>query len=295
MKTKVKKSSPSEASLLKALDVLEKAASIPAEMKDADGGFATEGDGDELQVSASEGEPKVKKARKAIDDESSEGPEMSADDDESEASAEESDEASAPPMQLKKKKMVSKAEETPNEEHSAAETSSPKLTKKSQSSIKKSLMEDEGNRELVEASSFLESLVDQTSDSVVALAKSLEQTRTDQNSFNSKMAKAMIALGSLTQEQGQEIRKLRKALANTPYIPQHRTALSKSEIEEREFTGNRDNDSLSDSAFHKALNQLTELAMRGTVPAAVVTDFELSKSLAALPNDVRAQIQGGLH
>lgn len=304
------KASLPESDLLKALDDLESVAkgAIPKEMKDADGGFATEGDGDELQVSADENaEPKkvsksVKKAKKS-EEESAEESSMDKGEDE-ESSMDKADD-----------------EESSDEEHSPAETSSPELsdddvgenferakkakksTKKSVSkSIKKSLMEDETNSEMVNASSFLESLIDQVSDSNVEMAKSLRhvkksfdrQEERSQTQFG-QLAKAMTLLGNITVGIAKSVRGVVESLENIPDMAQGRTKLSKSDVEQRHFQDTGDSASLDPSMYNQYMDRMIELAQKGQMPSEFVSEFELTKSLEGIPESYRSLITSGLH
>lgn len=291
-----------EASLLKALHTLEKGA-IPKEMKDSNGGFATEGDDDELQVSASENaEPKHVKKSKTKKAESSE-------ESDEESSAEESS-------------MGKGGDESSDEEHSPAETSSPELSEddaeesmemsrkakkakksakpaKVTKSIKKAMTDDENVGEFVDASSFLESLVDAVSDSNVEVNKSLDKlagrffkSHERQQTFNGQLAKAIVLQGNLTVEIAKGLRRLRKSLENIPDLAQGRTKLNKSDVVEREFQDTSSADQLDVGEYRTIMDKLIDLAQKGTVPAAVVSDFELHKSLEVVPEDIRPLITG---
>lgn len=340
MKTKkVKKSAAgtTEKRLLKALDAVEKAA-VPKEMRDADGGFATEGDGDELQVSASEdAEPKgVKKGGRRRSDEESDDDVEKADDEMSEESSDEEsseessgsdDEESAPPMALSKKKgkggkstkkSVKKGKaDSSSDDESSMETSeelsgeesigeSPKPVKKGKKgksikkshnghTIKKALLADEKNVELFNASEFIEQLVDSVSDSHAGLTKSVRAAREEQVNFNQTLAKGFMLLGQEVVENRREMRKLRKALANTPMVARGKTLLSKGDVQEREFEQPEGAEQMDDDTYRKSVDALVHLATNGKIKAELVTEFEMHKSLDVLPPAVREMIQGSLH
>jgi hypothetical protein len=323
---------PTHENLIKALERVEKAA-IPKEMRDADGGFATEGDGKELQVSASEGEPskKVKKARHAESSHEEESDVQKADEESGEESSEESsseessDEESSPPLKMSKKgkggKSVKKGKaDESSEEHSPAETSSPELSggeeesigespkpfkkKKGKSgkserpthSIKKSMMENEEVKEHIDASAFLEQLADSVSDAVEGLTKSVSASHKYQFTFNDEMAKAMSLMGGLVTEQGKQIRKLRKALANTPVVQRGKTLLNKGDVQEREFEQPEGaSQALDEAQYRKSMDMLVQLASKGQVRPELVTEFEMTKSLDVLPPEVQQMIEGSLH
>ena len=288
---------PDEKTLLKSLDALEKAA-IPAQMRDADGGFATEGDHDELQVSAEEGEPKkVKKSKKAeASEESSEESSMGKGGDDEESSDEEHSPAETSSPELS----ADDDEESIGEEPRAAKSKGKSVKKSAskESSIKKSLMSDEGNRELLDASSFLENLVDQVSDAMGTLTKSVNARMGRQDTFNKSMAGAVINLGNLTVKTAQQMRRIVKALENVPESSV-RTQMSKSQVhvQEREFVdaGEEGEQQIEIGQFRSVLDKLTDMAVKGTCPPAVVTDFELHKSMAVLPENIRQLVSAGLH
>lgn len=298
-----KKSLTTEAKLLKALDALEKGA-IPKEMRDADGGFATEGDGDELQVSASEGEPKKTKKSQAEVSQDEESVEKA------ESSSEESSDEEHSPAETSSPELSEDSAEESMEMSRKAKKAAKKSTKKSvqeperrvSKSIKKSMVEDEANREVVEASSFLESLVDAVSDSNEALGKSLnglasrvQKSEARQHGFNDMLAKAIIHQGNLSLEIAKSLKKLRKSMANIPDTSAHRTKLTKSEVVEREFDNGAAGDALDVEGYRSTLDQLVNLAEKGHCPAAVVSDFELNKSMDVIPEDIRSKLTGGLH
>lgn len=306
----MKKSSSSgttEASLMKALEDLEKAA-IPKELRDADGGFATEGDGDELQVSADENaEGAAKKVKKGGDEDSDE------------ASA---DEDSGEDMEMSKKgksvkKAKGKSDDEEGEEHSPAETSSPELSadddeesigeapkaakskkagKSTKKSLKKSMMEDEVNAETIEASSFVESLVDSCSDAMEGLTKSIDSSRASQQDFNTRLAKAVKQIGDICVMSARETYRLRKALARIPDTGRGKTVLSKADVQERQFQEQGDGgEALDEATFRKAIDTISTLAMSGKVAPSLVTEFELKKSLDVFSPEIRQMIMGGLH
>lgn len=332
MKTKSKPAAgTTEKRLIKALNAVEKAA-VPKQMRDANGGFSTEGDGDELQVSAEEdAEPKnVKKGRRRGDEEESsvvKADEESGDEESSEESSddeESSDEESSPPMALSRKKgkggkskAVKKGGKSKEEssEESSAETSeelsgeesigeSPKPVKKGKkgksvkksSSIKKSLMADEGNADVVNASEFIEQLLDSVSDSNAALTKSVRDQRVEQQEFNGMMAKAITLLGNVNLDQSKQLKRLRKALESVPMTGRGKTLLNKSDVAERQFEQPEGvTEELDDQTYRQAMDVLVTLATKNQVKPELVTQFEMSKSLDVLPPNVREMIQGSLH
>jgi len=307
---------PNEQSLLKALDRLEKG-SVPKEMKDADGGFATEGDGDELQVSASEdAEPKAKKSMKKA----------------ARRAAEESEDD------------VSKAMESSDEEHSPAATSSPDISGDEESSnddadeessappakkslkkaacdkcgkkmtlckcgtmksIKKSLMEDPDAKDFVDGSAFVEQLVDTVSDTVDGFSRSLAKSMKQQDGFNGRLSKAMVAVGEMLVDMNaalsavsKENRKLRKALANTPVDERH-SVLSEDEIPDHPLEkGNKSSKgrgtTLAPKDLRKSLEIIEELARQGKCPHHFVSEVEIHKSLDSLDPETIKAVQARL-
>lgn len=135
----------------------------------------------------------------------------------------------------------------------------------------KSLVEDSDTlRKGFEVSAFLEALTDATVESVDRLSKSQADFQNEQRAFNAKVQKALTAMGNM-------LLKTQKSMADAderPVVSRPRSVLSKSEISER-FDGQGDAEAPRYTKS-QTLDALTELAVKGEVPALVVSAYESS-------------------
>ena len=171
-----------------------------------------------------------------------------------------------------------------------------KSVKKSHNgNIKKSLMEDPANAEVVNASEFIEQLLDSVSDSNASLTKSMYKQRAEQQEFNQRLAKGFTLLGDYVVAQGKEMRRLRKAIASVPMVQRGKTVLNKGDIAERDFEQVEGATQLDEETYRKSVDALVSLAVKGQVQPSLVTQFEMTKSLDVLPQNIREMIQCSLH
>jgi hypothetical protein len=134
----------------------------------------------------------------------------------------------------------------------------------------KSLVNDNDTlRKGFEVSSFLEELVDTNVAAVDSLAKSQADFQHEQRSFNAKIQKALVAMGDmmLRMQRGQE------EAGEAPVVARPRAVLAKSDIAERfaPEAGAR-----VQYTREQTLEALTDLAMKGEVPAVQVSAYETS-------------------
>lgn len=136
----------------------------------------------------------------------------------------------------------------------------------------KSLVEDDDTlRKGFEVSAFLEALTDATTESVDRLAKSQMDFQNEQRAFNAKMQKAMVAMGNM-------LLKTQKSMVDAgeqPVVARPRSVLSKSEVAER-FNDAGTEANAPRYTKSQTLDALTELAVKGDVPALVVSAYEAS-------------------
>lgn len=290
---KAVKTAPTEQDLLKALDELEKGA-IPAQMKDADGGLATEGES--LGVSADENAEKVvKKAKKASppmemsDDESSE--------DESEPDEESDDESEESMSKGEDSESVEKGDDdTSSSDRGAHETSSP--DKEMTKSFKEVAEEDDTIAKAIEVSGFMEQLVALTSDSIDSLRKSVVELEAGNSQFNTRMRKAIVAIGNATMENRDLIKSLIEKLGGVPAPRREgKTLLSKSDIHDRSFTnddsaGEGELDHTNPKHRQAVANWLFNKVTKGELDPTIVTMYE--SNTAALPLDLMKSCENDL-
>lgn len=161
-------------------------------------------------------------------------------------------------------------------------------------SLREAADEDETMRKAVEVSEFLESLVDQTSGALQRMEKSItkklsgsiEKSFAEQGSFNVRLARGVIALGSLVKSQAEQIDQLTelvKSFANAPTTPRPRAMLTKSDVQQSPIGDAHDNNS-------KALNPeaVVDWMITKGVDPLLVTRFETSRyNVSSLPPDIQ--------
>lgn len=305
MKTKSKQ--VKETSLNKALDELEgqlsKGKLIPDEMKNPNGGLATEGTDIADEVSASEGEAKkgkpevssLKKARKkkgmpaemSDDSESEESsPEESGSEEDSDDMSKAGSEEGSDDVEKKysasdessSAESVSKAEASSASSMSKSKKKSMKKSRSVKKSLKEQAEKNEDLRKAMDVSSFLEGLVDVVSEREAELTKALDDLREEQSGFNGKLAKALIAIGRKTSANEELLKALVERLEGTPDPSRARKSiLTKSEISER-FGGGEGDDRQevrsNPNIRRQVLGALIQKAANGEVPMTLVTSFE---------------------
>lgn len=311
-----KKTKVSENDVLKALDALEgdvKKGKIPAEMKDADGGFATEGDGSVLQVSASENaegavkkskgageafkKAKKKKVKKAppMDTSSSSSSESSPD----EEGSPDDDMSSSSPDAMSKAVQSSSSSSSDSDSMSKATSASDMSSSESSSgegevskakakkskkapSMKKSLREvaddNDDLKKAMDISPFLEGLVDQLSDALGETRKSMTKRFTEIGERDDLVKKALIAIGKEVVSQGEMIKSLVERLEEVPSASRSRkSVLNKSDIVEKSFQKGEGSDQIDHrdpKVKVKVLNWLLNKAEKGEIAAPLVSQYE---------------------
>lgn len=122
-----------------------------------------------------------------------------------------------------------------------------------------------------EVSAFLEALTDANVQSVDGLRKSLNELLVEQRSFNAKLQKAMIALGTVVLE----MKKSQVDESEEPVVVRPRSVLAKSAVTER-FGGGEGAQTQKSYTREQTLEALTQLAEAGKVPAIAVSAYESS-------------------
>ena len=155
-------------------------------------------------------------------------------------------------------------------------------------------MEDEAIRESIEASAYLEGLADQVSDSVEnMMAKSIDGIKEEfvdrlqnQQGFNNRLAKAIIAQGNLTAKLAKRYRQLVEKLSDIPDVSRGRTVLTKSDVDDRPFDNQENNapsGMLTHDQYQQTVRQLWNLVEAKKIDPNVIIAFENDKSLNVLP------------
>lgn len=290
-------------------DALEKGGSIPEEMKNPNGGLATEGKDLADEVSASETKKSKKPditikggKKKAIDmsDEDSDDEEGSEDDDSMSKAEGSSDEGGSVESVKKSKKKLNKkysaSDAESSESMSKAEDSSEEGVRKSKKkskvtkSFKQEAEDDDKLSKAMEVSGFLEGLVDKTSDSLSDMQKALVELHEYNQGFDSKIAKALIAIGKKVDSQDELLKSLVDRLEGTPDPSRMRKSmLSKSDVRSR-FEGDVDPNDLKkadhqDPRFRQKVTALLlKKAMSKEIDPQYVTMYEAR--LGGVPEDI---------
>lgn len=311
-----------ENGLHKALDDLEGAlrkGSIPEEMKNPNGGLATEGEDLADEVSASEAKkskkPKLsivkgkKKAMDTSDEDESSDEEGSEDDDMSKAegssdegAGDDDDEGVQKGGKKKVSKRYSASDASSEDDMSKADNSSnegvrkSKKSKKVAKSFKQEAEEDDNLNKAMEVSGFLEGLVDRASDSIDEMRKSLVELGEYNQGFDNKLAKALIAIGKQVDSQGELLKSLVDRLEGTPDSSRMRKSmLSKSDVRPR-FEGDTDDEEENnmkkadhaDPRFRQKVTAvLLKKAMAKEIDPQYVTMYEAK--LGGVPEEIITQ------
>ncbi len=276
-----------EGKLLKALAELEDAVEKGDPLADADpeGGFSTEGT--PLSAKAPSGKSDAKKSRAASSSDSS-----SDDDDDDTAKAFSASDMMSP-KEKKKSSKKDKAEKAfpPKKDDSDDDSSSDDASSDAESdddaekSLRDAAEQDETMSKAIEVSDFLEAMVDQVSLTLLTMTKSFQKSIAEMESrinaridnrvakgiamsgdFNSRLAKAITAIGTSVEEQGDLV----KALQNAPAAPRGKALLSKGDIHQPPWGGN--GGGTHEMANGSDLSELTSL------PADKVGDWLFAKS-----------------
>lgn len=289
---KSSKSLVSEDALLKSLNELEEAVLKSGDElleQDPEGGLSTEGE--PLSKKAPKGKGgDVAKADDGSDENSDDddvekgGDEESDEESEEDASeddASEEDESSdEPPMPMKKNyKSVKKGDKTSK-------------------SLRERADDDETMQKAIEVSEFIEAMVDQTSEALADLQKSfdgelstvndrLEKSEAYQRNFNGRLAKGLIDIGKVLVATQQMV----KALTDKPNPQMRKSVLSASEIEEPSRSGD---DGSAQHRHEQVAEWLFEKSMAGEIDSLLVTQFEVHRSVDALPPQVRKALNNDL-
>jgi hypothetical protein len=172
---------------------------------------------------------------------------------------------------------------------------------KTEKSLKDRAAEEPNVAKAVEVSDFLEGLVETLDTSLKDMSKSLRKSITEdlggelrksveaQLEFNSKLATAVVSIGKEVREQGEMI----KSLAGQPNVPQRRAVLSKSEIVQPGLGGG-EGEGLATLPKERITNWLMEKAMRSEIDPVMVTAFEQSGNIAALPHNIQKALTNDL-
>lgn len=259
-----------EEALLKALDRLEsgetdekplKKGALPKNTKEADGGLSGKGgEGPDagMEIEADENFDPTKGGKKSTTADEKEDVVEKADD--SDSDEEEED--------------TQKGESDDEDEEDT------------QKSLREIMEEDDTVSKAIEVSDFLEHFVDQTSEAVDGLAKSLRTSAQTQAEFNAGLRKAIVAMGNMLVELNGKIESFGEEAPAAPRSVMSK-ALTAGAIENRNFAGGEQ----PQFSREQALNALCSLAEAGKVHPAVVTQYETTGSL---PREVQSAVDSFL-
>ncbi len=287
MGNKAKKEKVTEDDVLKALDELEsnveKGDKIPDEMKNPNGGLATEGEDLESEISASEGEPTQKGDKKTLEvfKGAKPKPKMKKTESMSEESGSEDDSES----ESESEEDMSKAESSSAGSEESVEKSSKKKEKVKKSSFRDRVEKQPELKKAMDVSNFLESLVDLVSDADSEMVKSIVELHDEQKGFNGKLAKAMISIGRRlvkSEERNEKLFSMVESLTEKlEVLPDpgrtRKSVLHKSEIMERNLAGRGENGEIdhNDPKVRKAmLEWMMDKSMQGKLSPLIVTQYE---------------------
>lgn len=264
-----------EKSLMKALSEMEAIAKggkgkLPKTTAEANGGLSNEGDKQELAVKG-EDEDDFDEEQVSEDEASEEAVEKAHKKGKKKglvewAKEEESEEAH--------KGHGSDDEESEDESESESEEPPMKKGKKvKKSTIADLVKSDSQAGAVVDVSPLIENLVDQVSEAVEDMRKSIDDSRDEQSGFNRALAKAV----NLT---AQSVLALNKRFDGIEDLPagSRRTALTKGEVQERFDEGGEGGDVL-DFNRHQVLDAMTDLAKSGSIPTIDVTRYETTGTM----------------
>jgi hypothetical protein len=133
-------------------------------------------------------------------------------------------------------------------------------------SVRDSFRSNEVIRKGVEVSPFLESLTDVFGEEMDKLGKSIDAFQTQQDLFNARLQKAVIAIGNATVQIGQKV----DAFGEQPQRTR-KSVLLKSEVQDREFEGGDEAPQFSKS---EVLSTMFDLVTKGELPALAVSTYE---------------------
>lgn len=272
-----------EGKLLKALAELEDAVEKGDPLADADpeGGFSTEGK--PLSAQAPSGKSDAKKSSAASSSDNS------SDDDDTAKAFSASDMMS--PKEKKKSSKKDKAEKAfpPKKDDSDDDSSSDDASSDddgddTEKSLRAAAEQNETMSKAIEVSDFLEAMVDQVSLTLLTMTKSFQKSIAEMESrinaridnrvakgiamssdFNSRLAKAITAIGTSVDEQGDLV----KSLQNAPAAPRGKALLSKSDVHQPPWGGNGGGHEMANGSD---LSELTSL------PTDKVGDWLFAKS-----------------
>lgn len=283
---KIKNKIP-EGKLLKALAELEDSVAKGDALQAADpeGGLSTEGK--PLSAQAPSGKSDAKKSEPDDDgeDEDEAAKAFSA----SDMSSDDDDDDDAPPKKKDKAKKsfpLPKAKSGDDDDSSSDDASSD--DDDAEKSFRATADQDETMSKGIEVSDFLEAMVDQLSLTMLTMTKNIQKSIVDLESrlnaridsrvakgisisqdFNSRLAKAITAIGTTVEEQADLV----KSLGNQPVVqPRGKAVLSKGEIHQPPWGGNGgQNNNMADGSEH----DVSELA---SVPPEKIGDWLFAKS-----------------
>lgn len=272
-----------EGKLLKALAELENAVedseSIekgdPLADADPEGGFSTEGT--PLSAKAPSGKGETKKSRAESTDDS--------DDEDTAKAFSASDMSSGKKKKGKKPPPFAAKDDDSSSDDASSDDSSDDDTEKS---LRDQAEQNEDMSKAIEVSSFLEAMVDQMSLTLLTMTKSFQQAigeleqrlgaRIDNrvakgisvaNDFNSRLAKAITAIGTSVEEQADLV----KSLQHAPVAPRGKALLSKGDVHNPPW-GGAGGGGGHEMADGSDLSELT------TIPAEKIGDWLFAKSAA---------------
>lgn len=293
---KIKNKIP-EGKLLKALAELEDAVvkgGDALQAADPEGGLSTEGK--PLSAQAPSGKADTKKSDAESDDEDTakafSASDMDSDDDDSS-----DDDSSAPPPKKKAKKSMNKSSTAkafpPKKDDSDDDSSSDDASSDdddAEKSLRERADEDETMSKAIEVSDFLEAMVDQVSLTMLSMAQTFQKSIVEMESrlnaridsrvskgislasdFNSRLAKAITAIGTSVEEQADLV----KSLGNQPAArPQGKALLSKSDVHQPPWGGNGGGgNAMADGSD-------VDYAELASIPAEKIGDWLFAKSAA---------------
>jgi len=141
--------------------------------------------------------------------------------------------------------------------------------------------ENDTMHKAIEISDFIAAMVDQTSDSLTDVQKSLtwvaenigtriEKSEAAQSNFNTRLAKAVVSIGNTVSG----LAELVGQLAGQPNVPQRRAVLSKSEVVDPYLGGQPSGGDLGDVSKSQIQDWLFDKAGRNEIDPVMVTVFE---------------------